>query len=261
MYSTENCIFLTNIQHFSLHDGPGIRTTIFLKGCSLRCPWCSNPENMSFQTERYVKDGYSGTYGKYLSCEEIYKEIIKDKVFYDAPGERGGITFSGGEALLQVEQLEPLMQRLKKNYIHMAVETALFISETKLKLALDYIDLFYVDVKILDHKLCKNILGGDLKQFLANLNILFQQKRHVIFRVPVIDGYTSDAMNMKRILCLLEKYSPDSVELLKGHHLGDSKYLSLGLKPPVYRPVEDSLLEEYREQIIVKGYKASILRV
>ena len=81
-------ILITNIQRFSLHDGPGIRTTVFCKGCSLRCPWCANPENLEPRSEDYVKDGVPGTYGRYISCEELLQEVMKDEMFYRqcAPG-------------------------------------------------------------------------------------------------------------------------------------------------------------------------------
>lgn len=107
-------MLITNIQRFSLHDGPGIRTTIFLKGCSLRCPWCSNPENIKPYPEKYYKDGIEGIYGKNYTCDEVYNEIIKDRAFYD---ENGGVTFSGGEALLYVNELLPLLEKLKKERI------------------------------------------------------------------------------------------------------------------------------------------------
>ncbi len=126
-------ILLTNIQKFSLHDGPGIRTTIFLKGCSLRCPWCSNPENIEFKEQNYIKDGVAGIYGKWMTCDEIYAEIIKDIDFYGlfSGGEEiknlkyleklpGGVTFSGGEPLLQIDKLVSLLKKLKTKNIHTA---------------------------------------------------------------------------------------------------------------------------------------------
>ena len=193
----ENHVLVTNIQRFSLHDGPGIRTTVFLKGCSLHCPWCSNPENLHPYPEEYVKDGGKGIYGKYLSCDEIYREIIKDRIFYKQPDEsielgthRGGVTFSGGEPLLQFDVLEPLLQRLKNENIHICVETSLFVPEDKLLIALRYVDMFYVDVKILDEATCFEILGGSLNQYKKNSEILFLSGKTVVFRVPVIGGFT-----------------------------------------------------------------------
>ena len=103
-------MLITNIQRFSLHDGPGIRTTVFLKGCSIRCPWCSNPENLNGYPEKYNKNGIEGIYGKEYSCDEVYDEIMKDEVFYE---DDGGVTFSGGEALPQTVNLIQLIKRIR----------------------------------------------------------------------------------------------------------------------------------------------------
>lgn len=123
-------MIITNIQRFSLHDGPGIRTTVFLKGCSIRCPWCSNPENINHQIESYVKDGKEGFYGKEYSVDQVLKEVLKDKIFYE---DNGGVTFSGGEALLYAKELLPLMEQIKQNNISIAVETCLFVLQLILR--------------------------------------------------------------------------------------------------------------------------------
>lgn len=135
-------ILYTNIQRFSLHDGPGIRTTVFLKGCSIRCPWCSNPENLSNQIQRYIKDGQEAFYGSFMEPDELYAEILKDKNFYIGEIDDysisnceemnrlpGGVTFSGGECLLQIEQLIPLLKRLRDEHIHITVESSLFVPQ------------------------------------------------------------------------------------------------------------------------------------
>lgn len=105
---------ITNIQHFSLQDGMGIRTTVFLKGCNLNCPWCSNPENISFEIENYHHDNQSEYFGYDISLEDLEKEILKDEVFY---GDDGGVTFSGGEPLLQIKEFKPLLKSLKNKNI------------------------------------------------------------------------------------------------------------------------------------------------
>ena len=178
-------ILVTKIQRFSLHDGPGIRTTVFLKGCSVHCPWCSNLENLSSIQQYYIKDGIKGEYGIYYDVDVLYEKIMKDELFFkdsmmeydissasDISHLPGGVTFSGGEPLLQMEQLQPLLERFNKNYIHMAIETALFTSEKYLYLAIKYINFFYIDIKILNQDLCKKYLGGNLDCFIQNLNIL-----------------------------------------------------------------------------------------
>ena len=128
---------ITNIQRFSLHDGPGIRTTIFFKGCALRCPWCANPENLKPQIQTYSYDGFSGVYGKKYNEDELFGIIKKDKSFFagrlgqdqwnitkaqDIDKLPGGVTLSGGEPLLVVDRLENLIRRLNVEKIHICMK-------------------------------------------------------------------------------------------------------------------------------------------
>ncbi len=262
-------IVITNIQRFSLHDGPGIRTTVFCKGCSLRCPWCANPENLEAQPEKYVKDGKPGVYGRYLSCDELYGEIMKDEIFYRQQGKGagleslpGGVTWSGGEALLQADRLEPLFRRLKEAGVHQCVETCLFVPADRLALAMEYIDLFYVDVKILDRQRCGDILHGNLDRYLANVQTLFEEGKSVVFRVPVIGGYTDDDENIGRIIELIRQYPPLKVELIKEHNLGQSKYISLGKTPPDLHTVTDAFMDCMKNEVEMDtGTAAEVCRV
>ena len=130
-------LLVTNVQRFSLHDGPGIRTTVFLKGCSLQCPWCSNPENIDLEPQAYDNNGIKGVYGKYYSAEELISECLKDRKYYTGqlqqPGAwsvsdaseigllPGGITFSGGEPLLQMDNLVSVCEELHRRNIHITV--------------------------------------------------------------------------------------------------------------------------------------------
>ncbi len=241
-------MIITNIQRFSLHDGPGIRTTVFLKGCSIRCPWCSNPENINHQIERYVKDGKEGFYGKEYSVDEVLKEVLKDKIFYE---DNGGVTFSGGEALLYAKELLPLMQQIKQNNISIAVETCLFVPSAYLEMVIPYVDYFYVDLKVMDKERCTELLNGNLELFKSNLAILAKSKRFNV-RIPVICGYTEDEDNIRSIIDVIREYraSIKKVELIKGHNLGDNKYVTLGRDVPQKAEVSDLFLEAYRMKII-----------
>lgn len=125
-------IMVSNIQRMCFHDGPGIRTTVFLKGCSIHCPWCSNPENISFYKEQYSVNGVCGVYGKEYSGEELISVIKKDEMFF---GKDGGVTFSGGEPLMQTEALEGVFAALKKEGINIAVESSMFIPAECLRIA------------------------------------------------------------------------------------------------------------------------------
>ncbi|MDE7251394.1 MAG: radical SAM protein [Acetatifactor sp.] len=259
-------ILVTNIQRFSLHDGPGIRTTVFLKGCLMKCPWCCNPENISRQVQKYDKEGMIGSYGRYYTADELYNEVIKD-VTYFGENEKdyniakadaifrlpGGVTFSGGECLLQIEELSALCEKLKSQKVHMAVETSLYLPSENLKLALKYIDFFYVDIKILK---AEGDGAGNYKNldlYLSNLEILLKSHKPLVFRIPVIGGYTDDKENRRKVADLIFRSIPKGnvlkVELIKEHALGEEKYKSLGYRVPQYKGVSDRLLDAYRYEL------------
>src|SRR5574344_462320 len=257
---------ITNIQRFSLDDGPGIRTTVFFKGCVLHCPWCANPETISKNIEYYydkdkcIKDNSNciinsdccvlkgkydseslknsskqckvdaiKIYGKEISDIELYNEILKDNAFY---GKDGGVTFSGGEPLLSLSNLESLLIKLKAKDINIAVETSLFVPIDMLKLAIKYVDYFIVDCKILDSSSTLNILGGNIKVYLENLDYLFKNFEHknIRIRIPIINNYTDNSNNLIAIVELLKKYKPDLIEIFSGHTLAEKKYDSLNKK-------------------------------
>lgn len=254
-------MIVTNIQRFSLHDGPGIRTTVFLKGCSIRCPWCSNPENINHQIESYVKDGKEGFYGKEYSVDQVLKEVLKDKIFYE---DNGGVTFSGGEALLYAKELLPLMQQIKQNNISIAVESSLFVPSSYLEMVIPFVDYFYVDLKVMDKERCSFLLKGNLDLFKSNLAILAKSKKFNV-RIPVIFGYTDNEDNIRSIIDVIREYSSsiEMVELIKGHNLGDNKYVSLGKEVPPKAEVSDLFLDEYRKKIteVVAGVGVGICSI
>lgn len=283
-FENEKNILVTNIQRFSLHDGPGIRTTVFLKGCSIHCPWCSNPENLIHRQQQYKKIDSNGRieeegiYGKWYSCDELYSELMKDKAFYnswisdsDEPSSLdalpGGVTFSGGECMLQMRELEPLLQRLDAENIHTAVETSLFCSSEQLTIAAAYIDLFYVDIKLIDDERCRRVLGGRIATYRGNLEMLLDSGKPIILRVPVIGGYTDDAESRRDTIKIIKECTKTygyvkKVEVLKEHNLGLNKYHSLldGGNPigiPEYKGVSDELLDHYKNEI-EKGIYGSV---
>lgn len=262
-------ILVTDVQRFSLHDGPGIRTTVFLKGCSVRCPWCSNPENLELTIQRYIKDGCEGFYGKWYSCDQLFQELIKDKDYYIGDIDDydinepkvfeklpGGVTFSGGECLLQMNKLENVLNRLRSAGVHIAIETSLFSNLENLEIAMKYVDLFYVDIKIINKKRCSEVLKGNLDTYYCNLSALAKRKRPIVARIPVIAGFTDDVDNRKKVTELLENFQGNllKVEIIKEHNLGMSKYQSLidgGTKilVPAYRGVDDNVLFDYQKQL------------
>ena len=174
----------------------------------------------------------------------------------------GGVTFSGGECLLQIEALIPVIQALHDNDIHVTVETCLFIPTQNMQLALEYVDLFYVDVKILNMNKCKEIENGNLNLYLNNFDMLMKSEKPVIIRIPVIGTRTDDEENRKAVYKLLENFKNRilKIELIKEHNLGDGKYQSLGLVSD-YHGVDDELMEKYKNELSILGIKTEICKV
>lgn len=272
------------------HDGPGIRTTVFMKGCSLHCPWCSNPENIKFTMEQYyikekcdeyreycldretcqkeVLDGKlskevcpfraRGCYGKYYAADELLEELLRDKAYYDTGG---GVTFSGGEALMHMDYLEDIMEELKKRKIHIAVETSLHVPIAFVRKAIPYVDLLYIDVKILDHNDCQNILGGDVEQFKSNVDYVISQGIEVIFRVPCSNQYTLKEKNRKLLLDFFGAYKEISIEIFKLHRLGEMKYTSLGLFYDIDDRCDDMRMYEFQKDLERQGNHVRVMTI
>lgn len=238
-------VIVTNIQRFCLHDGPGIRTTVFFKGCNLRCPWCSNPENLSFEIENYEYKNEKGTYGYEIDLQSLEKELLRDKTFYETGG---GVTFSGGEALFQFNKIKDLLSNLKKQRINMCVETALTVPSDLVDIAIEYMDEFIIDIKILD-KDNINKINGNIELFISNINKIFNAKKNVTFRIPMAPNYIYTEKNIECILKFLEKYKPNKVEIFKIHNLADKKYKTLGKKIMRFDDITQEQLEEIKEKI------------
>lgn len=238
---------ITNIQRMCMNDGPGIRTTVFFKGCNLRCPWCANPENIHFEPELYHKaEGETGVYGTEYTEEMLWNILRKDKKYWK---KEGGVTFSGGEPLLHLQSYLGLLQRLKDSGIHMAVETALQVPKDCVQELLPYIDLFIVDVKLLDAQECRQVLGGDCGRYMENVALLSETRQSVWFRMPCNQEYTMTVENCKKVLELVRDYPPSYMEIFQTHSLGRRKYESLGLKCQEYTEVEEQAMLEWQQQL------------
>jgi pyruvate formate lyase activating enzyme len=222
------CIF--NIQRFSIHDGPGIRTTVFFKGCPLNCTWCSNPESQNFQPEPIwdkIKEKYITT-GKYETVENIMKIIMKDIEYYHESD--GGVTISGGEVLSQSEFSVTLLEECKKQGIHTACETSAFSSEKIFNNFIEYPDLLIIDIKHYDSLKHREKTGVPLEPVLRNIKYALLKNKNIIFRIPVIPEYNDSMEDALNFVKLLEQYNISKVELLPFHQFGKSKYKYLNRK-------------------------------
>ena len=241
-------IIITNIQRFSLSDGPGIRTTIFLKGCSLKCPWCANPENINFEIEEYNYENQKGKYGYIIEENELYNIIKKDIKYYE---NGGGVTFSGGEPLFQVKKMKNLLEKLKKEKINICFETSLFVPKKYLELAINYADEFIVDLKILDKDMCKDVLNGEIEQYYKNIKYIFEnfKSEKIVFRIPITLEYVLNNNYVKLYLDFIKKYKPKKVEIFRLHHLGDKKHKTLNKEIFDFKYVPDEKIKEFKNEL------------
>lgn len=219
---------VSNIQHFSTGDGPGIRTTVFLKGCNLRCPWCHNPETVSPapQALHFEATGRTQTFGGRMRVEQVLAEVMEDEDFYRASG--GGVTFSGGEPLLQAAGVVEVAQKLRARGITVVVDTAGCVPWEHLEQAIDVTDLFYFDYKSPDPDVYRRI-GGDADLICGNLCRLIARGAQVHVRVPLIPGINTSAADCELICRQLQAAGVSRVDLLPFHRMGVGKYKAMGL--------------------------------
>lgn len=260
-----------NIQRFSVNDGPGIRTTVFLKGCPLHCTWCHNPESISPEKElmlhedRCIRCGdcvavceqhavlpddggfvtdrekciqcgrcldvcYAEArvlMGKEVTVDEVMTEIVKDTAFFDQSS--GGVTFSGGEPLLQHQFLTLLLEACRRKSIHTAVDTSGYIPADILRDVSRYVDLFLYDVKTLDDAVHQKFTGVSNRRILENLRLLVDWGKNIIVRVPIIPGINDNLEELRRIGVFVGSLKNiQEIHLLPYHRSGTEKYRRLG---------------------------------
>ncbi|MEJ2040555.1 MAG: glycyl-radical enzyme activating protein [Desulfosarcinaceae bacterium] len=223
---TKGIVF--KIKKFALHDGPGIRTTVFFKGCPLGCWWCHNPEGIS--PEPQIMRGRRETVaGEQMSVDQVLAEILKDRLFYEESG--GGVTFSGGEPTMQPLFLEGLLQACRAQGLHTAIDTSGHAPvETFLRLA-GLADLVLFDLKLIDPARHKRFTGVDNHLILDNFRALGRTHPAVRVRLPLIPGVTDDEENIRAVAEVAHACKGlAGADLLPYHRIGDQKYDQLGME-------------------------------
>lgn len=223
---------LFDIKRFAVHDGPGIRVTAFLKGCPLACRWCHNPESISptvctvLKTVRIGEQTFTEdeTVGYNITPEDLIKEFRKEQVFMEESG--GGVTFSGGEPLMQPEFLAASLQLCKKENFHTAVDTSGFASWKNMEEIIPYTDLFLYDIKSINDEIHKKYTSVSNKLILENLSRLLQDGQHVRIRMPMIPQITNTPENIEQTIAFLKSMPApvEGIDLLPYHNTGLHKY-------------------------------------
>jgi pyruvate formate lyase activating enzyme len=218
---------LSEIQRFSVHDGPGIRSLIFLKGCPLRCKWCCNPENIDLKPEIMMVLGQKKLVGEEVSTEFVMDEVLKDWVYYRRSG--GGVTLSGGEALMQPDFSLAILQACKKRGVHTAIETTGFADSRVIERILPYLDLVMYDIKHLSEEKHREFTEQSNKLILENVLKVAQSGVRLIIRVPVVPTFNDTEEEIEAIARFAAQIpAVRELHLLPYHRLGESKYKGLG---------------------------------
>lgn len=257
-----------DIKRFAVHDGPGIRTTVFLKGCPLNCAWCHNPEGISPNVQTVIKtirvDGKEfkeeEIIGNRLSVEQVLSEVLKEKVFMDSS--EGGVTFSGGEPLMQPAFLKALLVACKKEGLHTAVDTSGYAKLSVVQDIAPYTDLFLYDLKLMDDKAHQFFTAVSNKLILDNLIYLLENRHPLRIRIPVIPEVNFNQENTTECLQFLAAHPGNiqGVDLLPYHNMANQKYLRFKKENSLssLQSLPNSSLTKIREQFERAGFETKI---
>lgn len=216
-----------NIQKFSVHDGPGIRTIIFLKGCAFRCRWCCNPESQEYDIQTMNIDGKVKTVGKDITVGEIMDEVIKDLPYYLRSG--GGVTLSGGESLLQPDFAVGILRACYDLGIHTSMESTGFAPFETIERYLEYLDLYLMDIKHMNSEKHKEFIGKSNELVLENAKKIASKAKKLIIRVPVIPTFNDTEEEIREIAKFAKSLeNVNELHLLPYHPYGSDKYKFLG---------------------------------
>lgn len=245
--------FISNIQRFTIHDGPGIRLTIFFQGCPLACWWCHNPECIM----DYHNQDHSSS--EQFTEKQLLNEIKKELIFMDESG--GGVTFSGGEPLWQPDFLRNMLISCREEEIHTTIDTSGFASQKVLEYVMDLPDLILYDLKIINDELHRKYTGVSNKVILRNLGNLNEHNKDVIIRIPLVPGITDTKENIGDILGLLSGMpNLRKINLLPYHAMAEGKYnrLNMPYKLSEIKEPDEKRNQEIKETFTEAGFETRI---
>ncbi|MGN8632384.1 glycyl-radical enzyme activating protein [Blautia sp. HCP3S3_G3] len=217
-----------DVQRYSIHDGPGIRTIVFLKGCVLRCRWCCNPESQEFRIQTMKVQGKDKIIGRDVTVREMIELVEKDRPYYYRSG--GGLTLSGGECLCQPEFSRDLLRAAKERGIHTAIESMACAPYEHIEMLLPYLDMYLMDIKHTNPAKHKEFTGRSNERMMENARkTALSGKTDLIIRVPVIPTFNDTVEEIQGIAGFASTLpGVKKIHLLPYHRLGQDKYDGLG---------------------------------
>lgn len=236
-----------DIQRFSTHDGPGVRTIVFLKGCPLRCRWCCNPESQIYEIQQMNQKGVMKTIGKDVTVEEVIGEVLRDRPYYRRSG--GGVTLSGGECLGQPDFATALLEACHENGINTAIETTGFAEEKIIERFIPHVDLFLMDIKHINSQKHEEFTTRPNERILKNARLIAEKAKKLIIRVPVIPGFNDTKEEIGQIAAFATSLpNVNEIHLLPYHRMGRDKYE--GLQRPYLMGDVPSPTAEHMQELL-----------
>lgn len=247
-----------DIQRFSVHDGPGIRTIVFFKGCFLRCRWCCNPEGQEFGIQEMTMNGKTKTVGQDVTVEEVLDIVEKDRVYYGRSG--GGLTLSGGECLGQINFARDLLRGAKERGINTAIESTGFADWEKIKELIPYLDVYLMDIKHMNSAKHKEFTSQPNELILENAKKIAQNFNKLIIRTPVIPTFNATVGEIREIAKYAKSIGVNEMHILPYHRLGKDKYYGLGRSYSLeeIEPPSKELMNELLQVVLQEGLKGQI---
>ena len=249
-----------DIKRFAIHDGPGIRSSIFFKGCPLKCWWCHNPESCATGVQELdFEFKGSKTLGWKASPESLLAEVEKDRMFYDESD--GGITFTGGEPLMQAAFFKETVSLFKKNDLHITLDTTAFASAKIFKESIALVDLLLVDIKQMNDIKHIEYTGVSNQPIFRNLELAVEMGKEVYIRFPMIPGFNDDDENIENMITYLLKLKTiKQIHILPYHRIAEGKYENLSIENKMIGVEEpsDERIQSVKMKFEKQGFNAVI---